>query len=94
MYGTSCLGASRTRALTNGSLAHKVIYIHSHNPNHAQKNVKSHSNILSNEVKSRNFGNFLLPGPPIFDFFGLFIVILKVNYERNRMTFISSKSTV
>ena len=35
--------------------------------------------------KSRNFRKFLLPGPPILDFFRFFIVNLKVHDEKNRM---------
>ena len=52
---------------------------------------RSYSN-FSNGWKSWNFWKFLLPGPPIFDFFRFFIVILKVRDERNRMAFVPSKS--
>ena len=52
---------------------------------------RSYSN-FDNGVKSRDFRKFLLPGPPTFDFFRLFIVILNVHDERNRMAFVSLKS--
>ena len=39
--------------------------------------------IFSNEVKSRHFRKFLLPGPPRFDFFRLLIIRITTDQTAN-----------